>query len=73
MNNITYKSFYGHCRLKHQLVYLEGKLVGKIVEKRNREGGETYQYLPKLNSRKYGEGGEIFTSLKDCHKSLESE
>tara|TARA_B100001057_G_C22091154_1_gene659563 strand:+ start:133 stop:351 length:219 start_codon:yes stop_codon:yes gene_type:complete len=72
MSDITYKNFYGQHRLKHQLVYLDGKHVGKIqVSKLN--GKLHYQYLPKLNSRKYGEGGEVFTSPRDCQKSLEIE
>ena len=79
MSNITYKSFKDsmlyahpqpHYRLMHQLVYLDGKLVGKINVLND---GKQFQYVPKLNSGKYGEGGEIFDSLQDCQKSLEIE
>lgn len=70
MSKITYKSFYEGNKLKEQYVYLDGKHVGKILVS---IGGEHFQYLPKLNSRKYCEGGEVFTSLRDCQKSLESE
>ena len=68
---ITYKNYYGSFRLKHQLVYLDGKLVGKI--QCFGFHGEHFRYYPKLNSRKYGEGGKVFNSLGDCQKSLESE
>ena len=77
---ITLKYFYGTKRLKHALVYLEGKLVGKIVQKRdpaiqnvNGVWAETYQYFPKTSSRKYGEGGEVFLSFRSCLDSLEAE
>lgn len=43
-------------------VFLDGKRVGSIQHK---ESG--YQYFPK-NSR---EGGEVFSTLADCKRSLE--
>jgi hypothetical protein len=45
-------------------VYLEGKLVGQI-----RYVKEGWQYFPK-GSRK---GGEVFSNLSDCEKSLSEE
>lgn len=71
MSKITYKSFYEGDKLKEQYVYLDGKHVGKI--KTIGSARKAYCYYPKLNSKKYGEGGELFFSLWNCQKSLESE
>ena len=81
---ITFRYAYGRTRLKHAWVYLNGKLVGKIVCERkssldgeditvNGARGETYQYFPRTSAGKYSDGGKVFRTFGDCKRSLESE
>lgn len=50
-------------KLSSVVVKLDGRIVGRI---RKVEGG--WSYFPKWQS----EGGEVFTTLRECQKSLES-